>query len=840
MLGILDIKIAHCGRRLTLRNVLRIDDAPSAVEPRLPAAEGEEFIIDKVKILCAFLRLQGGLEVCNGRGIGGLHLCIQSRYRRVNGVHSRLIGVVGAIRIGGVCKHLAVIGVALCERIARFKRCKVCIPLRIRVRLIIGALAACAHHGAQQPGQAEIVIDDDLVIDRARAFHTAAFVADIELEGDVIDAIGLRVVHIAADRVGGYSAIRALAHANAVQQEDIIICAARLRRIRAHACRQSAVDNRIENALRAILALGQVIIVARHHVEHADLIDICCVKIGRIAFDEDTVCMVGILLARRIGGFIVASRFIEVGIGGNHLRRIRENRACFIEDVIGKVKTDFRVIRHGAGDRNIDGVIRIDDGVGHSACGQAGRVRQGDELQLIHGVLMEHTGGIAPTAVEAVGEVGDAHGLPRGNVAAITVNAGGKAQPSFTEGLLIAKACDGNQQIEHGGHQGFFLRGELLKQVLESRLERCCVQRILKVHDGARDRSRRKAVNDASDKADDNGFRRCVIQGAVFAMIKEGEQLAEINIKQRIHDVIDERFRRQIRLNARAIGIAEHLFIIEPAPVSNGENSGVEFLPDIGRRDAILGDGKNAIRILHAPAQKSRKEVIERIIRSCGMIVEIKEIVEIIGADHLCAIEDCLVGIRNHDAVILFGDDCGDEFLHADHRDLAQRGVRRNRHMLDEFLHGGTRNVSGEIHGLHVGGVDRIAAERNDRFDQAADIIFHKLSLRFASVCRHPPGEKRLAGLKHFVDIVAQDRIELLCEALRGVEPARILSRFIRISRYDIIRIDEGCQIAALLRIGGDGILNDAFQAAIHQRNQELIQRAESNLFNGTVAVGRG
>ena len=36
-------------------------------------------------------------------------------------------------------------------------------------------------------------------------------------------------------------------------------------------------------------------------------------------------------------------------------------------------------------------------------------------------------------------------------------------------------------------------------------------------------------------------------------MIKEGEQLAEINIKQRIHDVIDERFRRQIRLNARAI-----------------------------------------------------------------------------------------------------------------------------------------------------------------------------------------------------------------------------------------------------------------------------------------------
>ena len=75
---------------------------------------------------------------------------------------------------------------------------------------------------------------------------------------------------------------------------------------------------------------------------------------------------------------------------------------------------------------------------------------------------------------------------------------------------------------------------------------------------------------------------------------------------------------------------------------------------------------------------------------------------------------------------------------------------------------------------------------------------------------------------------------------LRGVEPARILSRFIRISRYDIIRIDEGCQIAALLRIGGDGILNDAFQAAIHQRNQELIQRAESNLFNGTVAVGRG
>ena len=103
------------------------------------------------------------------------------------------------------------------------------------------------------------------------------------------------------------------------------------------------------------------------------------------------------------------------------------------------------------------------------------------------------------------------------------------------------------------GIKVFFLRGELLKQVLESRLERCCVQRILKVHDGARDRSRRKAVDDASDKADDNGFRRCVIQGAVFAMIKEGEQLAEINIKQRIHDVIDERFRRQIRLNARAI-----------------------------------------------------------------------------------------------------------------------------------------------------------------------------------------------------------------------------------------------------------------------------------------------
>ena len=78
---------------------------------------------------------------------------------------------------------------------------------------------------------------------------------------------------------------------------------------------------------------------------------------------------------------------------------------------------------------------------------------------------------------------------------------------------------------------------------------------------------------------------------------------------------------------------------------------------------------------------------------------------------------------------------------------------------------------------------------------------------------------------------MAENRIDLIREALRTV---------VIIFGDDVIRIDEVFQMAALLGIGHDRILNRALEAAVEQRDQQRIHRGVGDLFDRAIAIGRG
>ena len=289
MLCIDEVEVGYCRCGNALCNILGIDESARVALPLIPSVIGIELIVNilEVAALGGGLSLKSCFKSCELCGVGRLHLGVKSLNSGVDSVRSGLIGVVGAVGRADGGKHLGVVGVAVNKRIACAQSALIRRPFCGSVEIIC-ALSVCIHNSAEQAGQTEIVINHELVVSRLGESAAACVLgADLKLNAEVINAVGLRIIGVTVKHIGVDRAVSVHGERSRVKADNVAALGIICRKLGGH----GAGHYRPADILRCVAE--QAAVIGRHYREHRRVIDIGHVEVGREAVHADLVCFAG-------------------------------------------------------------------------------------------------------------------------------------------------------------------------------------------------------------------------------------------------------------------------------------------------------------------------------------------------------------------------------------------------------------------------------------------------------------------------------------------------------------------------------------------------------------------